>query len=60
MFRGETANYTDIASKLNDNATWLSHDAVVSAENALTLGFEWTAVTKIAMSGKRTGGSILR
>lgn len=40
MFRGETANFTAIASKLNSNAEWLSHGAVVNADDALTVGLK--------------------
>lgn len=40
MFRGETANVTQIASKLNSNADWLSHGAVISAEDAQSLGLK--------------------
>jgi hypothetical protein len=38
MFRGETANYTDIASSLSDNAKWLSHGAVINADDAMDIG----------------------
>lgn len=38
MFRGQTANFTQIASKLNSNAEWLSHGAVVNADDAQALG----------------------
>jgi hypothetical protein len=38
MFHGQTANITEIASKLNSNAQWLSHGAVVNADDAQTLG----------------------
>lgn len=38
MFRGKTANITDIASKLDSNQTWLSHGAVIDVEDAQTIG----------------------
>src|SRR5262249_9522494 len=37
MFRGKTANITEIAGKLNSNAEWLSHGAVINADDAQTL-----------------------
>lgn len=64
MFRGETANYTGIVSKLNDNATWLSHGAVVSAEDALDIGLrvdrrdqnsnEWQAYWRLYLEMRLT------
>jgi hypothetical protein len=38
MFRGSTANYTAIASSLSDNAKWLSHGAVINADDAKSIG----------------------
>ena len=38
MFRGETANYTDIATSLSNNAKWLSHGAVINADDAENIG----------------------
>lgn len=38
MFRGGTANFTDIAGKLSNSAEWLSHGAVVNADDAQSLG----------------------
>ncbi|MFC4859457.1 SDH family Clp fold serine proteinase [Actinophytocola glycyrrhizae] len=39
MFRGsKTANVTEIASKLDSNQTWLSHGAVINAEDAQSIG----------------------
>ena len=38
MFRGETVNFTDIASKLSSSAQWLSHGAVVNADDAASVG----------------------
>ncbi|MGW1341373.1 SDH family Clp fold serine proteinase [Kribbella sp. NPDC002412] len=40
MFRGEMANVTEMAGKLNSNAEWLSHGAVVNADDARTLGLK--------------------
>lgn len=40
MFRGETANFTEIASKLGSSAQWLSHGAVVNAEDAASIGLK--------------------
>lgn len=37
MFRGQNANYTEIAAKLNSNAKWLSHGAVINADDAQQL-----------------------
>lgn len=37
MFRGQNANITHIASKLNSNADWLSHGAVINADDAQQL-----------------------
>ncbi|MEU0879530.1 hypothetical protein ABZ345_13080 [Lentzea sp. NPDC005914] len=37
MFRGQNANITAIAAKLNSNADWLSHGAVINADDAQQL-----------------------
>lgn len=38
MFRGEATPFTAIAAKLNNNAEWLSHGAVISADDAQAIG----------------------
>lgn len=40
MFRGETANFTDIAGRLSSRAQWLSHGAVVNADDAASVGLK--------------------
>lgn len=38
MFRGQRANITEIASKLDSNETWLSHGAVIGPDDAQSIG----------------------
>ena len=38
MFRGATANITEIAGKLDSRENWLSHGAVIDVEDAQTIG----------------------
>jgi hypothetical protein len=38
MFRGQTVNVTEIAGRLDSNKTWLSHGAVINADDALSIG----------------------
>jgi hypothetical protein len=38
MYRGQSANVTEIAGKLSSKDTWLSHGAVISPEDAQTIG----------------------
>lgn len=40
MFRGEIANFTHIAGKLSSSAQWLSHGAVVNADDAASVGLK--------------------